>query len=67
MAAKQFAEYRMIDDKELAEKYRRSFRYYSERSLLISTIFLRDMPGFLFGRFSDKYRIELASSPIAAA
>ena len=57
----------MIDDKELAEKYRRSFRYYSERSLLISTFFYAICPVFFLGVFLIKYRIELASSPIAAA
>ena len=59
MSAKRFAEYRMINDKELAGKYRKSFRYYSEHSLLISTFFYAICSVFFLGVFLIKYRIEL--------
>ena len=39
MATKRYAEYRMIGDRELAGKYRKSFRYYTEESLLVSAFF----------------------------
>src|SRR5690606_34834989 len=39
MATKRFAEYRLIGDPDKAGLYRRSFRYYTENSLLISMFF----------------------------
>ena len=59
MAAKRFAEYRMINNKELAAKYRKSFQHYSERSLLITTFFYAICSIFFLGVFLIKYRIEL--------
>lgn len=59
MSVKRFAEYRMINDKELAGLYRKSFRYYSEKSLLISSFVYAMLSVFLCGVFLIKYRIEL--------
>jgi 4-hydroxybenzoate polyprenyltransferase len=59
MAAKRFAEYRMIGDKTQAGLYRKSFKYYSEKSLLISAFFYAMASVFFCGIFMIKYRIEL--------
>ncbi len=58
MATKRFAEYRMIGDKETAGLYRRSFKYYSEKSLLASALFYALISTFCIGVFMIKYRIE---------
>lgn len=58
MAAKRYAEYRFIADPERAGLYRRSFRYYSEDSLLISCLFYAINFSFFFGIFLYKYRLE---------
>jgi 4-hydroxybenzoate polyprenyltransferase len=59
MAAKRFAEYRMIGKKSRAALYRKSFRYYSEKSLLLSAFFYAMLSVFFCGIFMIKYRIEL--------
>jgi len=59
MAAKRFAEYRMIGDPEQAKLYRKSFRGYSEKRLLTSAIFYGNLSVFFCGVFLIKYRIEL--------
>ncbi len=59
MAIKRYAEYRMIGDPELAGKYRRSFRFYTEKSLLISAFFYAMCSVLFIGIFLTKYRIEL--------
>ncbi|MBQ0009885.1 MAG: UbiA family prenyltransferase [Ruminococcus sp.] len=59
MAAKRFAEYRMIHDPEAAGRYRRSFRTYSARSLAILSFFCAMLSVFFIGVFLIKYRIEL--------
>lgn len=59
MAVKRYAEYRMINNPELAGKYRRSFKFYSERSLLLSAFFYAMCSVFFTGIFLIKYRIEL--------
>lgn len=59
MAIKRFAEYRMIGDPKLAAKYRKSFAYYSEKSLLICAFFYAMCAVFFTGIFLIKYRIEL--------
>ena len=59
MATKRFAEYRMIGDPELAGKYRKSFRHYTEQSLLLSAFFYAMCSVFFIGTFLVKYRIEL--------
>lgn len=58
MATKRFAEYRMIGDPETAGLYRKSFKYYTEQSLLISTFFYALTATFFIGIFMIKYRIE---------
>ncbi|MCI8673822.1 MAG: UbiA prenyltransferase family protein [Lachnospiraceae bacterium] len=58
MATKRFAEYRMIDDPKRAGLYRKSFRHYTEHSLLISAFFYALAAAFLIGIFMLKYRIE---------
>ena len=59
MATKRYAEYRMIGDKKAAGLYRKSFRGYSEQSLLISAFFYALVSVFACGIFMIKYRIEL--------
>lgn len=59
MAIKRFAEYRMIGNPELAAKYRKSFKYYTEVSLLISAFFYAMTSVFFIGVFLIKYRAEL--------
>jgi 4-hydroxybenzoate polyprenyltransferase len=59
MAAKRFAEYRMIGDPERAKLYRKSFGHYSELSLLLSAIFFGFLAVFFCGVFLVKYKIEL--------
>ena len=59
MAIKRYAEYRMIDNPNLAGKYRKSFKSYSEKSLLMSAFFYAMCSVFFMGIFLVKYRIEL--------
>lgn len=58
MAIKRFAEFRFIDDQALAGRYRVSFKYYTEHSLLASSFFYALTCSFLLGVFLVKYRIE---------
>jgi decaprenyl-phosphate phosphoribosyltransferase len=62
MATKRFAEYRLIGDPELAGQYRRSFKYYTENSLLVSMFFYAITCAFFMGIFLIKDRIELLVS-----
>ncbi|MEA3274327.1 MAG: UbiA prenyltransferase family protein [Pseudomonadota bacterium] len=62
MAMKRFAEYRFIDDPERAALYRRSFRYYTEEKLLLSSFFYAILSAFFLGIFLIKYRIEFIVS-----
>ena len=59
MAMKRYSEYRMIADPERAALYRRSFKYYTEHSLLASSFFYALLSVFFCGIFMIKYRIEL--------
>ena len=59
MAVKRFAEYKMINNPKLAGKYRKSFKYYSEISLLISSFFYAMCAVLFIGIFLIKYRVEL--------
>jgi 4-hydroxybenzoate polyprenyltransferase len=59
MAAKRFAEYRMIGDPAQAMLYRKSFAGYSETSLLLFAVFCGFLAVFFCGVFLIKYRIEL--------
>ena len=62
MATKRFAEYRLIGDPALAGSYRRSFKYYTENSLLISMFFYAITCAFFLGIFLIKNRIEMLVS-----
>jgi 4-hydroxybenzoate polyprenyltransferase len=62
MAVKRFAEFRRIADREVAAKYRNSFRYYSETKLLLSIIYYGTAFGLFGGIFLIRYRIELILS-----
>jgi 4-hydroxybenzoate polyprenyltransferase len=67
MAIKRYAEYRFIDDAERAGLYRRSFRFYTEETLLASAFFYALCSAFFLGVFLIKYRIEfLVSMPFLA-
>lgn len=59
MTTKRFAEYRMINNKETASLYRKSFKYYNEKTLLFSAFFYAMLSVFFCGVFMIKYRIEL--------
>ena len=59
MAIKRYAEYRMIGDPIIAGNYRKSFKSYSEKSLLTSAFFYAMCSVFFTGIFLIKYRIEL--------
>ena len=59
MAIKRYAEYRMIGNPIIAGKYRKSFKSYSEKSLLTSAFFYAMCSVFFIGVFLVKYRIEL--------
>jgi len=58
MAVKRYSEYRFINDPQQAGLYRRSFQFYSERTLLLSALFYALSSAFFFGIFLIKYRIE---------
>jgi decaprenyl-phosphate phosphoribosyltransferase len=62
MAVKRYAEYRFIADPEKAALYRRSFRFYTEQKLLLSSVFYALTSSFFLGIFLIKYRIELLLS-----
>lgn len=59
MAAKRFAEYRMIGDPATASLYRKSFAGYSEVKLLVSSVFYGFLAVFFCGVFLIKYKVEL--------
>ena len=58
MATKRLSEYKMIADKVVAGSYRKSFRHYTEDSLLVSAFFYALNSTFFLGIFLIKYRIE---------
>lgn len=62
MGTKRWSEYRRIGDPARAGLYRRSFRRYTEASLLLSSFFYALCAAFLIGVFLIKYRIELLLS-----
>jgi decaprenyl-phosphate phosphoribosyltransferase len=62
MATKRFAEYRLIGDAHIAGQYRRSFKFYTENSLLVSMFFYAITSAFFLGIFLIKDRIELLVS-----
>jgi 4-hydroxybenzoate polyprenyltransferase len=67
MAVKRYAEFRFIGDPNTAGLYRRSFRAYTEQTLLLSSFFYALTAAFFLGVFLIKYRIEfLLSMPLFA-
>jgi decaprenyl-phosphate phosphoribosyltransferase len=62
MATKRFAEYRLIANPDIAGQYRRSFKYYTENSLLVSMFFYAITSAFFLGIFLIKDRVELLVS-----
>ena len=59
MSVKRYAEYRRIGDALMAAKYRKSFSYYNEYRLILSTVYYASAFGLFFGIFLIRYRIEL--------
>jgi decaprenyl-phosphate phosphoribosyltransferase len=59
MALKRYAEFRFIGSSEIAGLYRRSFRSYSESSLLVSSLIYAFLSAFCMGVFVVQYRLEL--------
>jgi decaprenyl-phosphate phosphoribosyltransferase len=59
MATKRLAEFRMIADRPAAERYRRSFRFYTEERLLSSIVFYASLFAMFSGVFIARYRLEL--------
>lgn len=58
MGTKRLAEYRMIGNPEIAGLYRKSFKYYTEKTLFGSSFFYALCATFCIGIFLVKYRIE---------
>ena len=58
MATKRFAEYREIANPERSSAYRRSFRFYTEQSLLVSIMFYSSFAMLMLGAFIIRYRLE---------
>lgn len=58
MAIKRYSEFRFIDDPERAGLYRRSFMFYNEQKLLLSSFFYALTSAFFFGVFLIKYKVE---------
>jgi 4-hydroxybenzoate polyprenyltransferase len=61
MALKRFSEYRQIG-RDSAVKYRRSFAFYTEQSLLVSVLFYAATSMLFFGAFIMRYRMEMVFS-----
>jgi 4-hydroxybenzoate polyprenyltransferase len=59
MATMRFAEFRAFGDRDPASAYRRSFRHYDEKSLLISMFFYTTLFALFFGVFIVRYHLEL--------
>lgn len=62
MAVKRFAELRRIGDADLAQRYRPSFKYYTQNTLLLSAFFYAITSALFLGVFLIKYRIEFVLS-----
>ncbi len=68
MGIKRLAEYKMIGDPKVAGKYRKSFKYYTEKTLMGSSFFYALCSTFCLGIFLIKYGIEyLFAIPILFA
>ncbi len=62
MTVKRLAEYRTINDKKIAILYRKSFKFYSESKLILSSFYYAIITCFFIGIFLIKYRIEFILS-----
>ncbi|MDD4615538.1 MAG: UbiA prenyltransferase family protein [Alphaproteobacteria bacterium] len=62
MTLKRFAEYRDIANHMVAGDYRKSFRFYSENRLLVSTMFYASASMLFLGAFIMRYKMELIFS-----
>lgn len=62
MSLKRYAEFRHIGEIALAAKYRKSFKYTNETSLLISSLTYCNACCLLLGVFFTKFRLELILS-----
>jgi 4-hydroxybenzoate polyprenyltransferase len=58
MAMKRYSEYRQFDDPARIALYRKSFKFYDEKKLLLSSFFYALNATFFLGVFLIKYRIE---------
>jgi 4-hydroxybenzoate polyprenyltransferase len=58
MAVKRYAEVRYLGDAGQAGRYRKSFTYYGEKTLLLSAFYYALSATFLLGVFLVKYRLE---------
>lgn len=59
MTVKRYSEFRYLGGGDVAASYRRSFRYYTEQSLLIAIVFFACCASFVLGVILIKYRVEL--------
>ena len=67
MALKRFSEFREINDHHRAGAYRKSFRRYSQLTLLVSVMFYASSAMLFLGAFIVRYRVELILSfPLVA-
>lgn len=67
MSLKRFSELREIGSRDAAGSYRKSFKHYTEQSLLQSVVFYSSFAMLLLGAFIIRYRMELILSfPIVA-
>lgn len=62
MVSKRYSEYLMINNHKLAIAYRKSFKNYSDKILLMSMIYYACLFSFFMGIFLIRYRIELILS-----
>jgi len=62
MAVKRLAEFRRIGDRDVAARYRSSFRHYNEERLIVSVTYYAVAFGLFFGIFLLRYRVELLLS-----
>tara|TARA_B100000242_G_scaffold121242_1_gene85122 strand:+ start:11035 stop:11973 length:939 start_codon:yes stop_codon:yes gene_type:complete len=58
MSVKRYAEFREIGDEKIASMYRKSFKFYDEQKLLLSSFFFAICSSFFLGIFLIKYKIE---------
>jgi 4-hydroxybenzoate polyprenyltransferase len=59
MGAKRFAEFKMINDPEVAGQYRASFKHYNLDILMVNLFFYVTVCSLFFGVFIIRYHLEL--------